>query len=452
MTVTARKYALFNKISPNVRHLAGLYFLEIAVILSWTLLVDTVFNLISGHWFVLLPISYFLSVTILAWLEKSRTGNRGQCPLKALGLGEIGLDGFRPSEWQTLRRLLLTPPLVLFLGLGLIPAPRTGKTVLQMISRTMIVPLDTDMDPRPAKEVFRSRRKALMKVISYTMVSLMVTAVIILVPPKLSETEGGERIASLHSLPEGERELLASYLEMMSMYPDSLEFHVRLASLYYRNNMEEDLLIELEKIRRIDPCHSILMLEEDLSVTMEDLIIGQDSTYDDSIPDIQEPATPTEEDTVTQDAAVTQPDSISLDLRFVASDSISAPEDSTETADSVYIPDSIEMPDSTETVDSAAPEDSISTTDSMETDTASELDSLSLPAAEDSVPELDTPIAPPLDETVTEELTDTSVTEDTTSVVNEESTESSEEIENNDSSETTEEIPPTISQPEPEGP
>lgn len=442
MTVTARKHALLNKISPKAGLIAGLYFLEIAVILSWTLLMNTVLNLISGHWFELLPASYLFSVTILAWIEKSRTGTRGQGPLEALGLGEIGLDGFKPSEWQTFRRLLLTPPLVLLLGLGLIPVPRTGKTVLQMISDTKIVPLDTDMDPRFTKEILRSRRKALMEVISYTMVSLMVTAVIIFVPPKLSETEGGERIASLHSLPEDERELLASYLEMMSMYPESLEFHVRLASLYYRNNMEEDLLLELEHIKRLDPSHSILILEEDLSITMEDLIIEQDSTYDDSIPDIQEPATPAEEDTVEKDSAVTQPDPITLDLRLVASDSISAPVDSTSIADSTETPDFIETPDSPETVDSNAPDDSISTTDSMETDTAAELDSLSLPAAEDSVPEIETeiPVSPPPDETVTEETPDISVSEDTTYVINEDSTESPGEN------------PPPISQPEPEGP
>ena len=72
MTVTARKYALLNRISPRVRQLAGLYLLELAVILSWTLLLDTVLNLLSGNWFILLPVSYFLAVTMLAWLESRK--------------------------------------------------------------------------------------------------------------------------------------------------------------------------------------------------------------------------------------------------------------------------------------------------------------------------------------------------------------------------------------------
>jgi len=419
MTVTARKYALINRISPRVRQLAGLYILELAVILSWTLLLETLLNLLSGNWLILLPVSYVLAVTMLAWLERSRAGTRGQCPLEAFGLAEISLEGFRPSEWQTLRRLLFTPPLLLLLCAGLVPVPRTGKTILQMISGTRIVPLNSDMDPRPAVEVYRSRRKALMKVISYTMVSLMVTAIIILVPPELSGSGAAERIASLHSLPEKERELLASYLEMKAMYPDSLEFHVRLASLYYRNSMEEDLLLELQQIRILDPDHSILLLEEDLSVAMEDLIIEPDSTFADSVPviDTVEVTPPVAEDTVTQDTVVLLPDSATLDLRPVSSDSI------------------------------IVPVDSILSTDSSMTEILIEEDSLSLPVLEDSVPETVIP--------------DSVVTEETSTVVSEDSTESTGVVEYGEPVEAIEDtLPPETlpsetllpeEQPEPEG-
>ncbi len=401
MTVTARKYALLNRITPGVHQLAGLYILELMVILSWTLLLETVLNLLSGSWLILLPVSYFLSVTMLAWLERSRTGTRGQCPLEAFGLAEISLKGFRPSEWQTLRRLLFTPPLLLLLCAGLVTVPRTGKTILQMISGTRIVPLNADMDPRPAVEVYRSRRKALMKVISYTMVSLMVTAIIILVPPEFSGGRTAERIASLHSLPEKERELLASYLEMKAMYPDSLEFHVRLASLYYRNNMEEDLLLELQKIRLLDPDHSILILEEDLSITMEDLMIESDSAFADSVP-VTAPddvAPPAAADTVARDSAVILPDSVSLDLRPVSADSIT-----------VQV-------------------DSISSVDSSGIEILIEQDSLSLQSAPDSLPEIEIP--------------DSTATEDTSAVAGADSTESPGDVEYGESLETIEEtLPP----------
>lgn len=399
MTVTARKYALLNRISPGVRQLAGLYLLELAVIFSWTLLLDTLLNLLSGNWFTLLPVSYFLAVTLLAWLEHSRTGERGQCPLEAFGLAEISLSGSRPTEWQTLRRLLFTPPLLFIFCIGLIPVPRTGKTILQMISGSMIVPLDIDMDPRPNNEIFRCRRKALMKVISYSMVSLMVAAVMILVPPELSRGETTERISSLHSLPEEDRELLAAYLEMRAIYPDSLEFRVRLASLYYRNNMEEDLFLELQQIRRLDPDHSILLLEQDLSVTMEDLMIGQDTTFSDSmqVTVIEQPEPPAE-DTASRDTVLLLPDSVSLDLIPVSSDSI------------------------------AVPVDSMQVIDSSGTDTIIEQDSLSLPVAEDSVPQTEIPYI--------------IVTEDTSAVVIAPSTESAGDAEYAEPPETIEETLP----------
>ncbi len=399
MTVTARKYALHNRISPRIRQIAGLYVLELAVILSWTLLLNTILNLLSGSWFILLPVSYFLAVTMLAWLERSRVGTRGQCPLEALGLAEITLKGFSPSEWQTLRRLLFTPPLLLLLCAGLVTVPRTGKTILQMISGTMIVPVDSDMDPRPAAEVYRSRRIALMKVISYTMVSLMVTAIIILVPPELTGGGATERIPSLHSLPEKEIELLASYLEMKAMYPDSLEFHVRLASLYYRNGMEEDLLLELQQIRMLDPDHSILVLEEDLSVTMEDLMIEPDSVFADSTPlTVTEEVTPADVDTVTQDSVILLPDSVSLDLIPVPYDSVTVPVDSMQAIDSSGIEIIIEQ------------------------------DSLSLQAAPDTVPQTEVP--------------DSIVTEDTSTVVSVDSTETAGDVEYSEPSETTEETLP----------
>ncbi|MCK5116278.1 MAG: hypothetical protein KAR44_06730 [Candidatus Aegiribacteria sp.] len=405
MTVTARKYALHNRISPRISQLAGLYVLELAMILSWTLLLVTILNLISGNWIILLPVSYFLAVTMLAWLERSRVGTRGQCPLEALGLAEITLKGFSPSEWQTLRRLLFTPPLLLLLCAGLVTVPRTGKTILQMISGTRIVPVNSDMDPRPAAEVYRNRRIALMKVISYTMLSLMVTAIIILVPPELSGGGATERIASLHSLPEKERELLASYLEMKAMYPDSLEFHVRLASLYYRNSMEEDLLLELQQIRILDPHHSILILEEDLSVTMEDLIIEPDSLFADSVPlTSADEVTPAAADTETQDSVILLPDSVSLDLIPVSSDSVSVSVDSMQTINSSAIEIIIEQ------------------------------DSLSLQAAPDTVPQTEIP--------------DSIVTEDTSTVLSVDSTESPETL----SPETLpSETLPTDQQPETEG-
>jgi len=187
---------------------------------------------------------------------------------------------------------------------------------------------------------------------------------------------------------------------MKSMYPDSIEFHVRLASLYYRNDMEEDLLLELNEIRRIDPNHSILMLEADLTITMDDLMVRPDSMYDDSIPVIIIDTTPpVPEDTAEHDSLVPLPDSVSLDLRLVASDSTAASQDS------------LPEPDSTETIDST-----------IRVDDPTEIDSLSVTPADDLEYEIVVPPAPP-DESPSEVNPDSIVIEDTSSIEAVDSTE-----------------------------
>lgn len=339
MTLTARKHAWLNRISPKFRQLAGLYILEISVILSWTLLLEALFSLLSGNWHLLLPVSYILSVTMLAWLEKSRLRTLEQSPFEALGLAEISVNGRNPSEWQTLLRLLFTPPLILS-GIGLIPAPRKKMTLLQLISGTKIVPLNVDMDPRTKAEIRDIRHRSLMKVITYTITSLIVTAIIVFLPPERAVSAEIDQNQVMNRLPQEEEELLAAYLELRTLYPDSIEFHVRLASLYYRNNMEADLVLELEEVRKLDPDHSILLLGEDLSVSMEDLMVGYDSTSADSIefsaylsPIVQE----TEEDYLTGDSDSLQSEPVPIELDLIASDSIMVPDDTVFT-DSTTLP------------------------------------------------------------------------------------------------------------------
>ncbi|MBD3278312.1 MAG: hypothetical protein GF388_08435 [Candidatus Aegiribacteria sp.] len=360
-----------NRISPGFKRLAALYILELAAILSWTVLMDTIFNFFSGSWTILLPLAYLLSVTILAWLERAETRAHNS-PLEACGLAEIGVDGSRPSQWQTFRRVLFTPPLLLALGIGMIPLPVTGKTLMQIITGTRIVPVDISMDPRSDSEILSQRRKALMKVISFSMVSLMVSAFIVLVPPELHTKETQNRLSSVHGLPEEERELMASYLEMKALYPDCLEYHVRLASLFYRNDMEEDLALELQQIERLDPNHSMLILRQDLSVTMEDILVAGDSSRTDtssitsSIIEETEPTVQEDEDSQ-QDVPS---DSVSLDLRLVASDSGSTDRDSTE-ADTDSL-GSVSVDSSTD----------ISVTDSLDNEETPPADSAGIPEAD----------------------------------------------------------------------
>lgn len=363
MTFTARKYAWLNRISPKVRHITGLYILEISAIMSWTLLSDTLFARVSGGWFILLPVGYLLAVAMLAWLEQSGYGNGMFSPLKAMGLDEISLQGRKPTQWQTLRRLFFTPPLTLLLGIGFIPVPGKKANLLQLISGTRIVPLDIFMDPRSRGEIQESRQRALMRVIAYTLTSLMVSAIIVLVPPGGTDGSEGDYGYSVHSLPDEERELLAAYLDLAAIYPDSIEFHVRLASLYYRNDMFEDLANELAHVRRLDRDHAILLLEEDLSVSIADLQIQADSGLGDSIriimhqpyAAVSDTIGPTASDTVETGSEISR-DTISLDLRLVSSDSI-AQEPDMEPDEGIYTDrDTLpEIPDDPETEEEADP-------------------------------------------------------------------------------------------------
>lgn len=369
MTVTARKYALQSGITPRPGQMVGLYAMELAVLLSWTVLLDTILRLLSGSWLALLPVSYLFAVTLLAWLERPGSRRRENNPLEGLGLAEVRFDGGKPSEWQTLGRLAVTPPLLLLLCMGLAPVPGTGRNLIQLISGTKIVPLDESMDPRPDEEIFRSRKRALMKVIAYTMVSFMVAAVITFVPPELSGGRVEGRITAVHSLPERERQLLADYLEMKAMYPDCLAFRVRLASLYYRNDMTEDLLIELAYIRRRDPDHAILLLEQDLTVDMEDLLTAGDTTSTDSLEFLAVAVdTPLQPDSTAPDSQIAPEGPGIQDTAAVIVDTVATPADTGTGSQFPVLEDTTAViPESTETAPDTTPAEETSPAGSLST-------------------------------------------------------------------------------------
>ena len=73
------------------------------------------------------------------------------------------------------------------------------------------------------------------------------------------------------AMSEEDRNLLSLYLDMTTRFPDSVEFHVRLASLYYRNGMLEDVSTELEVVERLDASNPILLLRRDLPTDPDSL-------------------------------------------------------------------------------------------------------------------------------------------------------------------------------------
>jgi hypothetical protein len=111
------------------------------------------------------------------------------------------------------------------------------------------------------------------------------------------------------ALPEHEQELLVHYLELTTLHPEELEYHVRLASLYYRNDMLQDLSDELEVIRELDPDHAILILADttSFSFAMLEPHYGTDSLP----PDTTITLTATEPQAPADTTEAEEPDSLS---------------------------------------------------------------------------------------------------------------------------------------------
>jgi len=305
---------------------------EIALIVSWTLLANSLLGLLSGGSLLLVPVAYILAVSILAWLEDAGTTRKLDCPLQAFGLALITLDGGRPGQWNMFRRLFLLIPLTLLAGAAFIPVRGRECHLLQFLSGTRLVPLDTSMDPRIPSEVVRGRRRAMRKVLGYLLSSVAVAVMILLIPERNVSASGRDE-PSAEGLPAYEVELLAGYLEMAAIYPDSIEFHVRLASLYYRNGMTDDLETELEAIAAIDPDHPMLLLGDVPAPSFDDMEVtpeSPDSAETDTLPALQVTVTASDSQTVHSDSIISTEQAELQDSSATSaspeSDSLQAPE------------------------------------------------------------------------------------------------------------------------------
>ncbi len=137
-----------------------------------------------------------------------------------------------------------------------------------------------------------------------------------------------------HELPEHERELLIQYLELTSLHPEELEYHVRLASLYYRNGMERDLAEELQLIAGIDPEHAILILADTTAFHFGMITPEEPDTLppDLTVPELTA-AAPAEQDSVPADTMETDSIEIPGDTLNVALEGSPSPPDTSADAE-----------------------------------------------------------------------------------------------------------------------
>jgi hypothetical protein len=269
---------------------------ETALVGGWGLLLFAAVRLVLGR--VLYPAApaCYIAATALACLLERRSRWRRGSPLTWLGLEAVSTSGDTPGAGATFFRLLLTPPSVLAGLAGYLPLLAGARPVPELLTGTMMLSLQPQLDPRPRHVMRRERRSSRRLVLSYSALSVAAALAVLLLPVAPGSRQRAAVDHTASGLEGEDARLLVYYLDNVQRYPDSLEFHVRLASLYYRNDMEADLAVELAEIRRLDPDHPMLLLGEDLSVDLEDLVTEEGSVSDSLAMASLSPGSETEDD------------------------------------------------------------------------------------------------------------------------------------------------------------
>ncbi len=248
--------------------LAGL---ETLLVLSWTILGASLLALLWSGWYLALPVFYFVALSLTAAVEY----NSRQSPATALG---VTIHGERTYGVKLLR-IGLTPPLLLLGMVGYLRCFKGGLSLPEAISGADFRELDLQLDPRPRAIVMAGRKVAKRWVTAYTASAILGSAVVFfLANPLVIDVNTADNPSQFSRMSESDRELLVTYLELTALHPDELEYHVRLASLYHRNNMNSDLQVQLDEIRRLNPEHALLVLGDTSSVTLDSLLVAREDS------------------------------------------------------------------------------------------------------------------------------------------------------------------------------
>jgi hypothetical protein len=269
--VTLRKLA-----GAGYSRLLGLSALEALLALTWSFLLYSLAGLVVSNHALSLPLWYVVACLMVSLLERLPILGEAS-PLRALGMLQLNARGEAPGFLRVFVRVLLTPPCLLVLTLGLVPAGLGRSSVPEAISGIRLVRTIPALDPRNPETIYKQRGSILGRVFAYALLSLAAAGTVASLPRPSIKL--GTQVAvrdTLRTMVGPDRELLRSYLELSALYPDSIEYHVRLASLYYRNDMRQDLRNELLQIRRLDPHHPMLLLGEDVDLSFRDLLVHEE--------------------------------------------------------------------------------------------------------------------------------------------------------------------------------
>lgn len=226
---------------------------------SWGIFGGAVLIPLTSYWYVGIP--PFLLGAVYALSSTETVGRAG--PLASLELRQYSSFGRRRTSFRaTFTRIICTVLLLPPLAVGFIPMLFGKRSLPELFSRTRITVADRGLDPRPQQQIDKTKGSAKKRLRALTLAPLTASAAIFILSYTASEVISSQQTGTGFELPVYEQELLAQYLELTAMHPEELEYHVRLASLYYRNSMEQDLMGELEIIAGIDPEHAILLLAD----------------------------------------------------------------------------------------------------------------------------------------------------------------------------------------------
>ncbi len=378
----------------NNRKVLALALQETIFTVAWGALGGTLFLPLTNLWgYAILPAA-LISIHFLVSMELSGDGS----PLVSLDIKQHTADGKRNTSRQAVYfRILLSVILFPAALIGYIPL-LFGKTSLpELITGIRLNAVDRGFDPRPESVIAGIQRKATIRFRTLATVPLAATAAALILLHSTPVAMSLQTAQVQDGLPEHEQELLTHYLGLTTLHPEELEYHVRLASLYHRNNMQQDLMNELTVIAGIDSTHAILILADSALFTFETL----EPLPGDSLPDWE---IPTPAETVTETPA----DSTAADSSdSAASDSLEIQADSTELITDTESLDSLPA-DTVPTVTDTLPEVPADTMPDVPTDTMPDVPTDSLPVTPPDT-------SPPLPE---EELNST-VEESAPSVVEE---------------------------------
>ena len=288
---------------------------ETLFVIAWAALAGALFLPLTSLWiFSMLPAA-LIAINFLTAMELSGESS----PLVSLELEQHPANGARVvSRMSVYFRILLTVLLFPALLTGYVTLLFGAVSIPELITGIRLTVVNRGLDPRPRSVIRDIVRKTGIRLRALIIVPMAAAAAAFLLLHSAPSVISMQSAEVQEGLPAEEQELLTHYLELTAIHPEELEYHVRLASLYYRNDMQQDLMNELTIIEGIDSTHAILLLADTTAFTFGQLEpLPEDSSaglYADAPVGLVAEATAdsTEADSTAVDSLAVQPDTTVL--------------------------------------------------------------------------------------------------------------------------------------------